>query len=86
MLENATNILKPTVYFLLTLFFGGDEVAPASLACGAPLGSDDGTGADTEFEKNSSFYSYFLVNSENFLNFAKSSNKFGEFLNFSRIF
>ena len=43
----------------------------------------------TEFEKTIVFIVVFLENSENFLNFDKSSKKFGEFLNclaFSKIF
>ena len=35
-----------------------------------------------EFEKTIVFHSYFLENSENFLNLAKSSKNIGEFLNF----
>ena len=40
------------------------------------------TGTKAEFEKTIVFNSCFLENSENFLNFATSSKKLGEFLNF----
>ena len=36
----------------------------------------------SELKKTIVFHSCFLENSENFLNFAKISKKFGEFLNF----
>ena len=40
----------------------------------------------SEFDKTIVFHSYFLENSRNVLIFTKSSNKFGEFLNFLAFF
>ena len=68
-------------------------VSHASFAndiCGQPLPPAyvnpwkffDGKLFQSEFEKTIVFIVVFLENSENFLNFAKSSKLFGEFLNF----
>ena len=55
----------------------GDVPQPESC-----LSSDGFLRLPPEFEKTVVFNSCFLWNSEKFLNFAKSSKKFGEFLNF----
>ena len=71
-------------------FFFNSSLGTVTVALSQmPLDFTTRTPVSTSVKKNIVFHSYFLENSENFLNFTKILNKFGEFsyfLEFSKIF